>query len=301
MATTARRTWELQRDEPRNNENNDETRNNENDDDRNEENDERNAVQTEEPTGIDGVHENAPGDSREPADAATRTIGSVRPRFAVDRVADVFWQEIYREYLKGNLMVSQEDLEYFSEEHPIAKAWAERDSNPFDPQVQAMLAASQGVSDGIDPSTVIAPQGDNEGESPVNVRRQQPVHESPISIQRAQTTPESPSIVTRAATQAEPATPVAGGSSGPGGSDPLEIWCPCSKCPAVLTSASSLRFHLMTKHRFQATTAPVPVNGDQNEAAATGSQETEVVTLSSDDQDSNVGRSPTERTEIASP
>ena len=37
---------------------------------------------TEEPTGTDGIHENAPGDSREPADAATRTIGSVKPRFA---------------------------------------------------------------------------------------------------------------------------------------------------------------------------------------------------------------------------
>ena len=57
----------------------------------------------------------------------------------------------------------------------------------------------------------------------------------------------------------------------------------------------------MTKHRFQATTASAPVNGDQNETTATGSQETEVITLSSDDQDSNVGRSPTERTEIASP
>ena len=76
-ATTARRAWELQGDEPRNDEN---------DDERNEENEERNAAQAEEPTGTDGIHENAPGDSREPADAATRTIGSVRPRFAQDRL-----------------------------------------------------------------------------------------------------------------------------------------------------------------------------------------------------------------------
>ena len=57
----------------------------------------------------------------------------------------------------------------------------------------------------------------------------------------------------------------------------------------------------MTKHRFQAATASVPVNGDQNEPAATGSQETEVIALSSDDQDSDAGRSPTERAEVASP
>ena len=55
------------------------------------------------------------------------------------------------------------------------------------------------------------------------------------------------------------------------------------------------------KHYHWTLSPPVPMNGEQNETAATGSQETEVVTLSSDDQDSNVGRSPTERTEIASP
>ena len=89
----------------------------------------------------------------------------VKPRFAVDRVSDAYWQEVHREYLKGNLIVSQEDLEYFSEEHPIAKALAERGNNPFDPQVQATLAASQGITDGIDPSAVTAPQRDSEGDS----------------------------------------------------------------------------------------------------------------------------------------
>ena len=224
-------------------------------------------------------------------------------------------------------MVSQEDLEYFSEEHPIAKALAERDSNPFDPQIQAMIAASQGTSSWIDPSEVITPRRHEEIESPVGIQRRQPVTESPVSIQRQQpvnespisiqgrtnevespvsiqrprTTPESQLAVTRAATQAEPATPVAGSSSGPAGSNSLEIWCPCSECPAILTSASSLRFHIMTKHRSQVASPPAPVREDQNEAPATGSQETELVTLSSDDQDSFVGRSPTKRTRITSP
>ena len=125
-ATTERRAWELQGDEPQKEEN---------DDDRNEENDEQDVVRAEEPTGTDGVQENVPEGSRGPVDAATRTIGSVKPRFGVDRVTDVYWQEVHREYLKGNLIVSQEDLEYFSEEHPIAKALAERGNNPFDPQV----------------------------------------------------------------------------------------------------------------------------------------------------------------------
>ena len=120
--TTARRAWELQGDEPQNDE--EDEPNDENDDDRNEENDERNAVQTEEPTGTDGIHGNAPGDSREPADAATRTVGSVRPRFAADRVTDVYWQKVWQEYQKGNLIVMKEDLEYFKEAHPIAKALA---------------------------------------------------------------------------------------------------------------------------------------------------------------------------------
>ena len=95
------------------------------------------------------------GGSQEPADAATRTIGSVKPRFAEDRVVDVYWQQVWQEYQKGNLIVTQEDLEYFREAHPIAKALAERDSNPFDPQIQAMIAASQGTSSWIDPSEVI--------------------------------------------------------------------------------------------------------------------------------------------------
>ena len=125
--------------------------------------------------------------------------------------------------------------------------------------------------------------------------------ESPISIQRQRTTPESQLAVTQTATQAEPETPVVGSSSGPAGSKSREIWYPCSECLAVLTSASSLRFHIMAKHRSQVTSPPVPVREDQNEAPVTGSQETEVVTLSSDDQDSSIGRSPTKRTRTTSP
>ena len=136
-ATTARRAWEPQGDEPQN-----------------DEEDEQNAEQNEELAGTDGIHENAPGDSQEPADAAARTFGSVKPRFAQDRVVDAYWQKVWQEYQKGNLIVTQEDLEYFSEAHPIAKALAERDSHSFGPQTQAMIAASQGTSSWIDPSEV---------------------------------------------------------------------------------------------------------------------------------------------------
>ena len=48
-ATTARRAWELQGDEPQNDE----------EDEQNDENDEQNAEQNEELTGTDGIHENA--------------------------------------------------------------------------------------------------------------------------------------------------------------------------------------------------------------------------------------------------
>ena len=160
---------------------------------------------------------------------------------------DAYWQKVWQEYQKGNLIVTQEDLEYFREAHPIAKALAEGDCSPFDPQIQAMIAASQGTSSWMDPSEVITPRTHEEielpvgiqrrqpvTESPVSIQRQQPVNESPISIQgrtnevespvsiqRPRTTPESQLAVTQTVTQAEPATPVAGSSSGPAGSNSL--------------------------------------------------------------------------------
>ena len=174
---------------------------------------------------------------------------------------DGYWQNVWLEFQEGNLIVTQEQLEYFKETHPIAKALAESDCNPFDPQIQAMIAASQGTSNWIDPSEVITPRRHEEIESPVSIQRQQPVNESPISIQgrtnevespiniqRQRTTPESQLAVTQTVTQAEPETPVSGSSPGPAGSNSLEVWYPCSECLAVLTSASSLRFHIMTKH-----------------------------------------------------
>ena len=90
-ATTERRAWELQGDEPQNEGNEDEP---ENDDDRNDENDEQNVVQAEEPIGTDGVHGNAPEGSREPVDAAMRAILSVKPRFAADKHIDRYWQKV---------------------------------------------------------------------------------------------------------------------------------------------------------------------------------------------------------------
>ena len=256
-----------------------------------------------------------------------RTIGSVKPMFAQDRVVDVYWQKIWLEYQKGNLIVTQEDLEYFREAHPIAKALAEGDCSPFDPQIQAMMAAGQGNSSWIDPSEVITPRMHEEIESPISIQRPQPVTESPVSIQRrqpvnespisiqgrtnemespvsiqrTQTTPESQPIVTRVATQEEPETPIAGSLSGPVESNSQEVLYPCSECSTVLTTVTSLRAHQIMKHFHQTMSPPAPVSEDQNEATATGSQETEVVTLSSDDQDFNIGRSPTKRTRITSP
>ena len=123
--------------------------------------------------GINEIHEDALGGSQEPVDAVVRTIGSVKRRIPQDRVVDVYWQQVWQEYQKGNLIVTQEDLEYFREAHPIAKALAECDSNPFDPQIQAVIAASQGTSDWIDPSEVITPRRHEGIESPINIRRQQ--------------------------------------------------------------------------------------------------------------------------------
>ena len=137
-------------------------------------------------------------------------------------------------------------------------------------------------------------------ESPISIQGRTNEVESPISIQRQRTTPESQLAVTRAATQAEPETPIAGSSSGPvvglsGSIVPLLRVFRCTDfCVFVKGSP-------MMKHFHQTTSPPAPVREDQNEAPATGSQETEVVTLSSDDQDSNVGRSPTKRTRITSP
>ena len=82
-ATTARRAWELQGDEQHD-----------------DEEDEQNAEQNEELAGTDGIHEDAPRGSQEPIDAAARMIGSVKPRFAADRVVDVYWQKVWQEYQK---------------------------------------------------------------------------------------------------------------------------------------------------------------------------------------------------------
>ena len=111
----------------------------------------QNDEQKEELADIDEIHEDAPGGSQEPVDAVARPIGSVNPRFAQDRVVDVYWQHVLEQYQKGDLIVTQEDLEYFSEAHPIAKALAERDSHSFGPQTQAVIAASQGASSWMDP------------------------------------------------------------------------------------------------------------------------------------------------------
>ena len=82
-AKTARRAWELQGDEPQN--------------------DEQDEEQNAELVGINEIHEDAPGGS---VDAVARTIGSVKPRIPQDRVVDVYWQQVWQEYQKGNLIVT---------------------------------------------------------------------------------------------------------------------------------------------------------------------------------------------------
>merc|ERR1711894_188912 len=114
----------------------------------------QNDEQKEEPANLDEIHEDAPGGSQEPVDAVASPagpIGSVNPRFAQDKFMDMYWQHVLEQYQKGDLIVTQEDLEYFSEAHPIAKALAERDSHSFGPQTQAVIAASQGASSWMDP------------------------------------------------------------------------------------------------------------------------------------------------------
>ena len=154
-ATTERRAWELQGDEPQNEGNEDEP---ENDDDRNDENDERDAVPAEEPTGTNGIQENVPEGSQGPVDAATRTIVSVKPRFASDKITDRYWQEVWQEFLKGNLVVTQQQCEFYKEAHPIAKALAEGNCDLLDPHIQALIASGQGISSRIDSSEVTIPR-----------------------------------------------------------------------------------------------------------------------------------------------
>ena len=55
---------------------------------------------------INEIHEDAPGGSQEPVDVVARVIGSVKPRFAQDRVVDVYWQHVWEEYQKMDLIVT---------------------------------------------------------------------------------------------------------------------------------------------------------------------------------------------------
>ena len=102
-ATTERRAWELQGDEPQNEGNEDESGN---DDDRNDENDERDAVPAEEPTGTNGILENVPEGSHGLVHAVTRTIVSVKPRFASDNNHDSCRQDIWPDIHKRTLTVT---------------------------------------------------------------------------------------------------------------------------------------------------------------------------------------------------
>ena len=137
--------------------------------------------------------------------------------------------------------------------------------------------------------------------TPINIQQQQPMMESPVSIQRQRTVPESQPALAQTVTHAEPETPVVSSSSGPVVSNSQAVLYPCSECSTVLTSVTSLRAHKVAKHRTQTTSPPVSVRGEQTETPVTERREAEVVTLSSDDQDSFLDYSPSKRTKVASP
>ena len=73
-----------------------------------------------------------------------RPVGSVNPRFTQDGFMDSYWQQVQEQHQQGRPMYTQEDLQYYRNAHPIARALAEGDSHSFGPQTQA--AASQEAS-----------------------------------------------------------------------------------------------------------------------------------------------------------
>ena len=83
-------------------------------------------------------------------------------------------------------------------------------------------------------------------------------------------------------------------------SNSQEALYPCSDCSTVLTSATSLRANKVTKHRTETTSTPVSVRREQTETPATERRKAEVLTFSSDDQDSSLDYSPSKRTKVAS-
>ena len=81
-------------------------------------------------------------------------------------------------------------------------------------------------------------------------------------------------------------------------SNSQEALYPCSDCSTVLTSATSLRANKVTKHRTETTSTPVSVRREQTETPATERRKAEVLTFSSDDQDSSLDYSPSKRTKV---
>ena len=132
----------------------------------------------------------------------------------------------------------------------------------------------------------------------MSIQRQQPVVEPPeVRIQQRQTVPEPQPAVAQTVTQVEPETPVVVSSSGSLVSNSQDVSYPCSECSTILSSATSLRAHKVTKHRTQTTSTPVSVRREQTETPAMERREIEVVTLSSDEQDSDY--SPSKKTKVA--
>ena len=103
----------------------------------------------EEPANNDEIQEDVPGDSQEPADAVlrpVRPVGSVNPRFTQDGFMDVYWQHIQEQHQQGRPMYTQEELQYFRNAHPIARALGEGDSHSFGPQTQAATTSQEVAS-----------------------------------------------------------------------------------------------------------------------------------------------------------
>ena len=75
-----------------------------------------------------------------------RPVGSVNPRFTQDNIVDVYWQHVLEQHQQGKAMHTQEDLQYFRNAHPIARALAEGDNHSFGPQTQAAAASVEASS-----------------------------------------------------------------------------------------------------------------------------------------------------------
>ena len=69
--------------------------------------------------------------------AILRPVGSVNPRFTQDGFVDSYWQQVQEQHQQGRPMYTQEELRYYRNAHPIARAIGEGDRHASGSQAQA--------------------------------------------------------------------------------------------------------------------------------------------------------------------